>query len=69
LTQYSVTMTCPRCGRSHLVGTRSHKDPASLAQLLGDLVWCDQAADYVELDSVDRLEVRPLPEPKSKIGP
>jgi hypothetical protein len=39
--------------------------PPELARLLGDLVWCDQAGDYVKLADPTRvvLTPRPLAEP------
>ena len=33
--------------------------PASVARLLGDLVWCDQAADYIELEDPARVYLTP----------
>jgi hypothetical protein len=33
--------------------------PASVVRLLGDLVWCDQAADYIELEDPARVYLTP----------
>jgi hypothetical protein len=37
--------------------------PGSVVRLLGDLVWCDQAADYIELEDPARVYLTPRPPP------
>ena len=34
--------------------------PAVVVRLLGDLVWCDEVADYVELEDPARVYLTPL---------
>ena len=58
MTTYSIQVRCPVCGQLHLVSRESYVSQPPV----NDLVWCDEAEDYIEQPDPGAWVVTPWPD-------